>query len=246
VDQSIQARGRRVVTPAVTAAAAFAVVAAIFSVAFVTARGGLQMPVAPSSGPGVALASPLGTGAPLGSPAPSSTAPTATAVVGSPAPSAGPSLQPSPEPTPEPSAGPSAGPTPIPSAPVDPLLALAPCPGHPGCYLYTVRRGDTFSGVSDRFGLLLWITRALNPEVADTGIIVVGHTLYLGHDPTARLDPCPNGDPCHLYVVRSGDTVSTIAGRYGLSSAEILAINPGLDPTTIVPGQTIRLPLYQG
>ncbi|HYL39912.1 MAG TPA: LysM peptidoglycan-binding domain-containing protein, partial [Candidatus Binatus sp.] len=126
----------------------------------------------------------------------------------------------------------------------DPLAALAPCPGHPGCCLYVVRRGDTYSGVSDRYGVGLWIMAALNPEVADHQVIVVGQTLYLGHDPTARLDPCLDGG-CHLYKVRTGDTLSQIAGRYGLSVSGIEAMNPGLDPAAIVRGQVIRLPLYQ-
>ncbi len=131
-----------------------------------------------------------------------------------------------------------------PTGPPDPLAALAPCPDHPGCFLYTVRRGDTYSGVSDRFGVGLWIMDALNPEVADKRVIVVGQTLYLGHDPTARLDLCPDAS-CHLYVVRSGDTLSAIAGRYGLSVTGIEALNPGLDPGYIVTGQVIRLPLYR-
>jgi hypothetical protein len=241
VDQSIEARGRRVVTPAVLAAAVFAVLTAIFSVAFVTARGGLQMPIAPTSGPGVAVASSRPSAGPGGT-ARASAAPSASLALASVPPSTPP--QPSAAPSAEPSAEPTA--TLPPSGPPDPLLALKPCPDHPGCHVYIVRRGDTFSGVSDHYGLLLWVTHALNPEITDERLIVVGQALYLGHDPTARLAACPNGEPCHLYVVRSGDTVSTIAGSYGLSTAGIVAINPGLDPTTMVPGQTIRLPLFQG
>ena len=223
------ARGRRVLTPAVTAAAAFAAVSFLVSVAFVGVRGGLQLPVAATGTPGIAVAS--------------APAPTAEPSV---APTAGPTSEPGPTATASPSASPTPASTPQPSGPRDPLIALAPCPGHPGCFLYTVRRGDSFSAVSDRYGLLLWITRALNPEVTNEAIITVGQTLYLGRDPTARLEPCPDAAPCHLYTVRSGDTLSTIAGRFGLSTAGILALNPSLDPAVIVRGQVLRLPLYQG
>ncbi|MBI3751323.1 MAG: LysM peptidoglycan-binding domain-containing protein [Chloroflexi bacterium] len=228
------ARGRRVLTPAVTAAAAFAALSFLVSVAFVGVRGGLQLPVAATATPALAVGSPSWT----------------------PQPTVMPSMSPAetPSPTPVASAAPSAAPTASatpaatasPSGPPDPLLALPPCPDHPGCYLYTVRRGDSFTAVSDRFGLLLWITRALNPEVTNESVITIGQTLYLGRDPMARLAPCPDGAACHLYTVRSGDTLSTIAGRYGITTAGILALNPSLDPAVIVSGQVLRLPLYQG
>ena len=226
----IRAWGRGALTPAVVAAAAFAALAAVVSIAFVTARGGLQLPVAPTSPP-VAIASEL----PSRTPPATTEAPSAS--VPPPA-----TARPSPATSPTPGATPA--PTASPAGPPDPLLALPACPGHPGCFSYTVRRGDSYSGISDRYGVLLWIMDALNPEVSDKRLIVVGQTLYLGHDPTARLDPCPDAT-CHLYVVRSGDTLSTIAGRYRLSMAGIEAINPGLDPSVIVTGQVIRLPLSQ-
>lgn len=224
--------GRRTLTPPVVGAAAFTVLAALASVVFVTARGGLALPVAATDGPPVAIASPV------------ETAPPSPAVTV--APGASPTQIPAPEPTALPSAGATQLPTPAatPAGPPDPLAALPACPDHPGCHLYTVRRGDTYSEVSDRYGVGLWIMDALNPEVGDTRLIVVGQTLYLGHDPTARLDLCPD-ETCHLYPVRSGDTLSTIAGRYGLSVPGIEALNPKLDPTRLVAGQVIRLPLYQ-
>jgi LysM repeat protein len=40
--------------------------------------------------------------------------------------------------------------------------------------------------------------------------------------------------------------LSTIAARFGLSTAGILALNPTIDPAVIVTGQVLRLPLYQG
>lgn len=224
--------GRRTLTPPVIGAAAFTALAALASVVFVTARGGLALPVAATDGPPVAIASPIQT-----SPA----APAATV-----APGASPTQAPTPVSTPVPSGGTTPLPTAAatPSGPPDPLAALPACPDHPGCHLYTVRRGDTYSEVSDRYGVGLWIMNALNPEVGDTRLIVVGQTLYLAHDPTARLDLCPDGT-CHLYAIRSGDTVSTIAGRYGLNVPGIEALNPKLDPARLVAGQIIRLPLYQ-
>jgi len=228
---------QRVVTPAVVIAALFTLAAAVASAAFVTARGGLQLPVAPSSAPGVALASP--------SAAPEvSTGPTLP-----PSASTTPSIGPTQPPTPPPSAGPAPSPTPTPrpspTGPPDPLAVLPGCPGEPGCYEYVVRRGDSYTAVNDRFGLQLWITDALNPEIQDKGLIVVGQVMYLGRDPEARLEPCPDGTSCRWYVVRSGDSVSAIAGRFGISVAGIEALNPQITGG-LKTGETIRLPLYQG
>ena len=44
------------------------------------------------------------------------------------------------------------------------------------------------------------------------------------------------------YVVRGGDTLGGIALRYKLKKADILKLNPGMDPNKIFVGRTIKLP----
>lgn len=44
------------------------------------------------------------------------------------------------------------------------------------------------------------------------------------------------------YVVQDGDTLGGIAAAYGLATDEILKLNPGLDPSLITVGMTIKLP----
>lgn len=213
-------RGRRTLTPAVLGSAAFVVACALAAVAFVAARGGLQMPVAATSPP-VAVASqePVRSA----SPAPSTPAPTAT------------------RPVAPPSLLPTAGPPTF--DPNDPLATLPPCPGIPGCFEYLVQRGDTLSGVASRYVLPVSTVLALNPELADPGTIVVGQVLYLGRDPMLRLEPCPDVEDCVQYVVRPGDGLSTIAGRFDLTVEAILDANPEIsDKDQIFSGQVIRLP----
>jgi LysM repeat protein len=43
------------------------------------------------------------------------------------------------------------------------------------------------------------------------------------------------------WTVRRGDTYSKIAQRTGLSVADLETFNPRIDPTTIVPGQRLKL-----
>jgi phage tail protein X len=152
-------------------------------------------------------------------------------------------------PTPTAIASPTPLPTAIPSPgaptlrPSDPLLALPGCPGLPGCFEYTIQRGDSLTGVAGRYGIPVSTVLALNPEITDPSIVVVGHVLYLGRDPFLRLPPCPDASDCSLYTIRAGDTLSAIASRFSISVAAILAANPSItDPSTIVSGSVIRLP----
>lgn len=223
-----ETRERRVLTPAVLASTLFVAACATFAISFVAARGGLQLPVA-ATPPPVAVASAEPTVAPT--PGPLS--------------SPEPTISSTPSPTSEPTAIPSIPPFALPTMkPGDPLLALDQCPGHPACFLYVVRRSDTFNRILNRYDLKEAVILALNPELADPSLITVGHTLYLGRNRFARLDPCPNGERCFLYVVVKGDSVNDIAARYGITAQAILDANPTM-PHPIVPDLVLKLP-YPG
>jgi hypothetical protein len=221
--------GRRTLTPAVLGSALFVATCAMFAITFVAARGGLQMPIAASPS-AVAVASAVPTNPPASQAPPSLPTPTAT-----PAP---PSTAPTAAPTAAPTVAPSPG-----ASPGDPLVALPPCPGQPGCYEYLIQRGDTLSAVATRFAIPVSTVLALNPEIADPSTIVVGNVLYLGRDPRVRLEPCgPDTVDCWLYEVQPGDTLATISARYGISVSAILSSNPEItDENTIYSGQVIRL-----
>jgi len=235
VDGSRKPEGRRTLTPAVLSSAAFTAACALFAVTFVAARGGLQMPIAPTSPP-VAVASQGPTAAPPepplteppGTPSPT-TEPTAAATA--PPPTVEPTAEPAPRRT-------FALPT---LRPNDPLAALPECRGYPACYAYVVQRGDSLTGLADKFLVGTNTMLALNPELTDRTLLRTGQVIYLGRSPFVRLDPCPNAEPCSLYVVASGDSLDGIAGRYGLTSERVLAANPSM-PRPIVVGQVIRLP----
>jgi hypothetical protein len=222
-------RERRILTPAVLAAALFAAACATFAISFVAARGGLQLPVA-STRPPVAVA----TGEPTALPTPEP--------LQSPEPSVAATLEPTPIPTAGATVAPSVEPFALPTMkPGDPLLALDQCPDHPACFIYIVERSDTFNRILGRYDLKEAVILALNPKLDDPSLIVVGQRLYLGRDRFARLDPCPNGERCFLYVVVKGDSVKAIAARYGINQDDILDANPTM-PHPIVPGLVLKLP----
>ena len=43
------------------------------------------------------------------------------------------------------------------------------------------------------------------------------------------------------YVVKSGDTLTSIAHKTGLTVAEIQALNPEVDPQILIAGETLKL-----
>jgi LysM repeat protein len=43
------------------------------------------------------------------------------------------------------------------------------------------------------------------------------------------------------YTVQSGDTLTAIAHKTGIPVAEILALNPEVDPQILIAGQTLKL-----
>jgi hypothetical protein len=236
MEEQPERRERRILTPAVLASALFVAACGTFAISFVAARGGLQLPTSGTTPPvAIATAEPtvLSTPAPLGSPEPTvAVTPEPTVAV-----------------TAEPSVAPTLAPTPAPFAlppfkQNDPLRTLSRCPGHPSCALYVVQRGDTMNRILNRYNLDLDVILAMNPKVKDPALIVVGQTLYLGRDRFARLNLCPNGERCLLYVVVKGDSVKEIADRYGITQDAIRGANPTM-PNPIVPGLELKLP-YPG
>jgi LysM repeat protein len=49
------------------------------------------------------------------------------------------------------------------------------------------------------------------------------------------------GTSRRFYRIRPGDTLAAIAPRFGLTEVELLALNPGIEPTALRIGQRIRV-----
>ncbi len=58
------------------------------------------------------------------------------------------------------------------------------------------------------------------------------------------LEPCSDRPDCYLYRIRSGDTLTAIAGRFAITLKALREANPEIeDPSLIHVGDTIRIPL---
>jgi LysM repeat protein len=105
---------------------------------------------------------------------------------------------------------------------------------------YRIQRGDTMSSIAARFGVSLGALEAANRQVHNPNLIYAGQSLNIpgksdGFQPSA---PSSGG-----YTVRSGDTMSGIAARKGLSLGALVLANPQVNnPNLIFPGQRLNLP----
>jgi LysM repeat protein len=60
--------------------------------------------------------------------------------------------------------------------------------------------------------------------------------------PTATAPTTTTPDSARrFYRIRPGDTLAAIAPRFGLTEAELVALNPGIEPTALRIGQRIRV-----
>ncbi|MGI5839991.1 MAG: LysM peptidoglycan-binding domain-containing protein, partial [bacterium] len=118
-----------------------------------------------------------------------------------------------------------------------PTLTAPPPTCPPGSFAYTIVAGDTCFALAQRFGTTVQAILNLNPGL-DCNNLQVGRIICI---PGGAPSVCPPGS--FAYTVQSGDTLFTIAQRFGTTVSAILAINPQItDPNVIFPGQVICVP----
>jgi LysM repeat protein len=107
---------------------------------------------------------------------------------------------------------------------------------------YTVRQGDTVSGIAARYGLSAQEVLVRNGLGWNT-IIHPGQTLHLASTPAVTTASASTGSSASgSYHVKQGDTVSGIASRVGVSTTALLSANKLSQRSVIYPGQTLRVP----
>lgn len=115
------------------------------------------------------------------------------------------------------------------SAPSAPAKPATPS----GTTTYTVRAGDTLSGIAAKLGVS---TSAISGyRSGDPNLIYPGETL------TVRKTGGTATPAKRTYVVQSGDTLSGIASRFGTTYQAISAKNGIANPNLIYPGQTLAI-----
>jgi LysM repeat protein len=76
-------------------------------------------------------------------------------------------------------------------------------------------------------------------------VVIAGSLGDAGRDTTKSRDQATQKSrpktKASTYVVKSGDTLVSIAHRTGVPVAHILALNPEVDPQILIAGETLKL-----
>lgn len=96
--------------------------------------------------------------------------------------------------------------------------------------LYTVKAGDTLSGIAQRFQTTVQALAEMN-GISDPDKIYPGQILRIKGAQEETL----------YYTVKAGDTLSQIAARYGTTYQNLARLNEISNPNRIYPGQKLRI-----
>ena len=109
--------------------------------------------------------------------------------------------------------------------------------------VHVVQSGETLSGIARQYGISQNAIMEAN-SITDANLIFSGQRLVIpgcvGAEPAAP-DPSPTGQAA-LHIVQSGETLSGIATRYGVSVGAIMTANSITDPNRIFVGQRLTIP----
>ena len=97
-----------------------------------------------------------------------------------------------------------------------------------GSFNYTVKRGDTLSRIAHDFNTTIPILRKFN-SIPNPDIIKVGQIIVIPYSPPEAI----------IYIVHHGDTLSSIARKYGTHVKNLIDFNYLDTPDLIYPGEQL-------
>jgi LysM repeat protein len=117
--------------------------------------------------------------------------------------------------------------TPVPPTPVP----------HPKPTIYIVRRGDTLYSLARHFGTTV-------KAIAQWNHIVNPSRIYVGQRLTiyAYTTVPPTSPGCGAHIVRRGETLYSLARRYGTTVWALAMLNHLPNPNVIYAGQRLLIP----
>ena len=107
-----------------------------------------------------------------------------------------------------------------------------------GASYYTWQAGDTLRSVAQQAGTTVQAMQLINPDV-DFSTIAIGTDICL----PSQSFTCVSG---MAYSVRAGETFTSIAADFGISTYELAERNPGVDQNNLLVGQVLCVPFMTG
>ena len=106
---------------------------------------------------------------------------------------------------------------------------------------YTVVRGDTLRLIAANCGTTVYALQRANPEIGSGNLIYPGQVLLL---PGAWID---QGNGYALYIVARGDTLKSLAARFGTTMDVLMSLNRDIyNANLIYEGQRMTVPSGSG
>ena len=127
-------------------------------------------------------------------------------------------------------------------APPPPTTNVPPPNGTPGTgttTYYVVKAGDDLKSIAARFGTTWQILAAVN-GLSNANIIYTGQRLLIAYSVPVPSQPVPSNTGTH--VVKTGETLKTIAALYGVTPELIAAANGITNVNLIYAGQVLKIP----
>jgi LysM repeat protein len=108
-----------------------------------------------------------------------------------------------------------------------------------GCTAYhTVQRGDTLYSIARRYSTTVQQIQSFN-GIANANQIYAGQQLCVYHNGQNPIPQPTDGS----YTVQPGDTLFSIARRYGMNVTQLASFNGIWNPSRIYVGQVLRIPV---
>ena len=103
---------------------------------------------------------------------------------------------------------------------------------------YTVKSGDTLYSIANKYGMSVSDLKSLNNLTSD--ILSIGQVLKVSNS-----DNNGSSSPSNTYVVKLGDTLYSIARKYGISVDELKSAN-GKSSNLLTIGEELIIPTVTG